>query len=456
MKIQTDSLNANEYALNTDFYIWLSLFSVLLTFGMETTFFRFYNDDRFDNKDKLISTSLIAILLAITLFAAVIYTNFDFFLKYFEFKDDPLRVNLLLGILIFDTLAVIPFAYLRVINKPIRYTVIKVLNVAIIVVLNLVFLKYIPEAIAKGKQFSVLIMSIYSKNYLVDYIFIANLTGSTISLFLLIPYLLKFKYSFNFYLLKRMIKYSWPIVIAGIAYIINENLDKFLIKRLIGNSEMGIYSACYKLSIFMNLYIMAFRLGAEPYFFSESIRQNAKETYSKAMTFFVIVGTIVFLGIVVYIDLLKHFINSSYWAALSIVPIVLLANLFLGIYHNLSIWYKLTDKTYYGMYFSLFGAFLTIILNLLLLPRFGYIISAWVTLIVYFFMALLSYIHGQKYFKIKYDIYKLCLYLIISIVLSVISFAYLRTYYGLSTLIFAIYLSFILINERKTLFTLKK
>ena len=343
----------------------------------------------------------------------------------------------------------IPFAYLRITNQSKRYAIIKIVNVLIIVSINLIFIKYIPEYIESGKRLPIIIKDNFSKIDLVNYIFIANFIGSGISFLLLIPYLIKFKFEFDIILLKRMFRYSWPIVIAGIAYIINENLDKFLIKRLIGNSEMGIYSACYKLSIFMNLYIMAFRLGAEPLFFSLSDNENAKEIYSKIMTYFVIIGTLVFLGVVVYIDLFKHFINSDYWDALIIVPIVLLANLFLGIYHNLSIWYKLTDKTYYGMYFSIIGAIITITLNLVLIPKVGFIASAWITLIAYMTMSLISYLYGRKYYKISYNITKINLYLFSSVILSTISFIYFRNNLWVSSIIIIFFTGSIIVNEKK-------
>ncbi|KZS39729.1 polysaccharide biosynthesis protein [Aquimarina aggregata] len=449
VKVHTDTLERNEYATNTDFYIWASLFAVLLTFGMETTFFRFYNKEI--NKNKLISTGFLSTLFITIIFALTLFTFFDFFLKIFNFKDNPLRLKLFIGILVFDTLAMIPFAYLRAINKPFKYTIIKIINVLTIVSINLVFLKYIPDYIEQGKILPPIVQITFDDENLVNYIFIANIIGSIISFLLLIPYLSNFKLEFDFKLLRKMLLYSWPIVIAGIAYIINENLDKFLIKRLIGDEEMGIYSACYKLSIFMNLYIMAFRLGAEPFFFNQAKKKNAKEVYSKVMTYFVIIGAVMFLGIVVYIDFFKLFINSDYWEALAIVPIVLLANLFLGIYHNISIWYKLTDRTYFGMYFSIFGAFLTIVLNLVLIPKIGFMACAWITLFTYVAMTLISYFYGRKYFKIPYNLFKIGMYLTTSILFSLVSFIYFKENYWVSSIILLLFIGFIILNEKKEL-----
>jgi O-antigen/teichoic acid export membrane protein len=201
-----------------------------------------------------------------------------------------------------------------------------------------------------------------------------------------------------------MLVYSFPIIIAGLAYAINENLDKWLIGTLIDKKTEGLYAAAYKLAIFMNLYIMAFRLGAEPLFFNISEHKNAPEMYARIMKYFVMVGSIVLVGVVLFLDIFKYLINDSYWSALEIVPVVLLGNLFLGMYHNLSIWYKLIDKTRYGMYFSMVGAILTIVLNVVFLPIFGYMIAAWATLIAYGVMMLLSFYYGSKKYPIPYAV----------------------------------------------------
>ncbi len=446
IKLHTDNLKANDYAENTDFYIWAALFGVLLTFGMETSFFRFYKKEK--KKNKLITTGFITTISTVVIFGSIIFIFYDFFINIFDFTNNPYRIKLLLGILAFDTLAMIPFAYLRITNQSKKYATIKIINVIIIVAINLVFIKYIPQYIESGRNLPEFIENNFYKIDLVNYIFIANLIGSGISFILLLPCLIKFKFEFDLSLLKKMLKYGWPIVIAGLAYIVNENLDKFLIKRLIGDSQMGVYSACYKLSIFMNLYIMAFRLGAEPLFFNIADKENSKGIYSKIMTYFVVVGSLVLLSIVVYIDLFKLFINSNYWDALMIVPIVLLANLFLGIYHNLSIWYKLTDKTHYGMYFSIVGAIITIILNLMLIPILGFIASAWITLIAYMMMAFLSYIYGRKYYKIVYNISKINFYLFSSVILSTISFLYFRNNFWVSTVIIIFFISIIILKEK--------
>ena len=448
LRVHTDVLPARDYAQNTDFYIWAGLTAVLLTFGLETAFFRFYA--KADKKDTLVSTAFISMLISVGIFLLMMVVFFDSFLNFFDFENNPLRLKLFIGIMALDTLAMIPFAFLRASNRPMKYAIIKLVNVGVIVIINLVFLKFVPEFIADGKSLPEIIADNYNSIPIVEYIFVANIFGSAITFLLVLPYLLRFKFQFDVDLLKKMLAYSWPIAVAGIAYIINENLDKFLIKRMIGDSEMGIYAACYKLAIFMNLYIMAFRLGAEPFFFNHADKKDAKETYAKIMNYFVIIGAFVFVGIVVYIDFLKELFihNQEYWGAIQIVPVVLLAYLFLGIYHNLSIWYKLTDKTRYGMYFSIIGAIITIVLNLWLIPKIGIMAAAWATLIAYASMTIISYFIGKKHYPVNYQLRKMGIYLVVSIAISSISFLEFRGNYWVSTTLIVLFFSVIYFNEK--------
>ncbi|MDP2089233.1 MAG: oligosaccharide flippase family protein [Flavobacteriaceae bacterium] len=449
VKVHTDALPTSGYADNTNFYIWASLLAVILTYGMETSFFRFYNTE--NKKDSIISTSFISILFTTVVFVFLAYSFSDFFTNLFDFEENPLRLKLLIAILAIDTLSIIPFAYLRATNKSITYAGIKLMNVLVIVVINLLFLKYIPIYLEKGIVLPEIIQKNYDLTPKVNYIFIANLVGSFISFLLLIPYLLKFKISFDIALFKKMLSYGWPILVAGIAYVINENLDKYLIGKMMDKEAMGIYAAVYKLAIFMNLYIMAFKLGAEPFFFDQSSKENAKEIYAQIMKYFTIVGAFALLGIVAFIDVIKHFINENYWSALAIVPIVLLANLFLGMYHNLSVWYKLTDKTRFAMYFSLLAAFVTIVINLIFIPMIGYMASAWATLLAYASMVIASYFIGKKYYPVPYEIKKILNYILISVGLSTLSFLYFREQLFISTLMILSFGGFIYWNEQAQL-----
>ncbi len=455
VRIHTDALPASNYAENTNFYIWIALFTVVITFGMETAFFRFYKAE--EKKDTLISTSFISVFVATMVFVLIAFIFSGFFTNIFDFSENPLQFKLLIGILAIDAVSVVPFAYLRASNRPIKYTAIKMINVGIIVAINLIFLKFIPEIKASEKHVPEFLNTIFESTSIVNFIFIANLIGSAASLILLLPFLMKFKWHFNGVLFKKMLNYSWPIAIAGIAYVINENLDKFLIGQMMDKSVMGIYSACYKLAIFMNLYIMAFRLGAEPFFFNHSDHKDARETYARILNYFIIVGALVFVGIVVFLDFIKQlFINQQYWEAIAIVPIVLLANLFLGIYHNLSVWYKLTDKTRYGMLFSIIGAIITIIINVALIPIIGYIASAWATLLAYGSMMVLSYFIGDKHYRVPYNLKKSGSYLLVSIVLSFISFTYFRENYFVSILLVFVFAMLIFWNEKKEILAMIK
>lgn len=455
VKVHTDALPANNYAENTNFYIWIALLAVLLTFGMETAFFRFYKTE--NKKDSLISTAFISVFITTLIFVTVAIIFSGFFTSIFDFSSNPLQLKLLIGIIALDTLMVVPFAYLRASGRPLKYAAIKLINVGVIVVINLIFLKFVPEFIEKEKSLPILLTEIFNSIYIVNFIYIANIIGSAISFVLVLPYLLKFKWSFNIQLFKKLVSYSWPIAVAGVAYVINENLDKILIGKLIGKDEMGIYSACYKLAIFMNLYIMAFRLGAEPFFFNHSDKKDAKETYAKILNYFIIIGSLVFVGIVVFIDILKRpFINEDYWGAIIIVPIVLLANLFLGVYHNLAIWYKLTDKTRFAMLFSIIGAIITIIINVVMLQKIGFIASAWATLIAYGTMMVLSYFIGKKHYPVPYNLKKSGSYLAASIIISFVSFNYFRENYFVSVGLVFLFGFLIYWNEKKQLLAIFK
>jgi O-antigen/teichoic acid export membrane protein len=277
-------------------------------------------------------------------------------------------------------------------------------------------------------------------------------------LLLVSPYFFKSKLSFDKTVFKQLLLYGWPIMVAGIAFVINENFDKYLIPLLINKNTNGAYSACYKLAVFMTLFIQAFRMGAEPFFFNHADKANAKNTYALILKYFTIVGSIGLLVITVYLDVIKNVLikNESYLFALDIVPIVLLANLCLGIYHNLSIWYKLTDKTKYGMYISVLGAILTIGFNYLMIPHFGYIACAYGTLVAYGSMMLVSYYLGRKHYPVPYETKRISLYLITSSVLASLSFYQFDNNLYIGTLFLVVFLALIFFLEKKELNQLLK
>lgn len=410
--LYTSELETESFSDNTTFYVYAAFFNVMLTYGMETSFFRFFSKHK--NKEEVFSTSLLMLIISTLFFGAIVFT---FSVQIADFMQIPISFfKLLMGITILETLIVIPFAYLRVTGRPIRFAFIKLINVLIIVLLNIFFLSsdYGSEALQNLFQVSVK----------VEYIFVANFIASLFVLLMVSPYFFKSKLKINKSILKELLNYGWPIMVAGIAFVINENLDKWLLPILEDKNINGAYSACYKLAVFMTLFIQAFRMGAEPFFFNHADKENAKQTYAVILKYFTIVGSIGLLVIVAYLDIIKDIFirNESYLIALNIVPIVLLANLFLGIYHNLSIWYKLTDKTKYGMYISILGALITIGFNLIMIPKIGFMAAAYATLLAYGTMMFVSYYLGRKHYVVPYDVKRIAFYLIVSSIFSFLTF----------------------------------
>ena len=446
-KLHTTSLKSEKFAENTWYYVFAAYFIALLSFGMETAFFRFFSKEK--EKGKVISTSFIT-LLAATLVFLLVLLGFNTPLSSLLGFANPLHLKILTFVTALDLLVVIPYAYLRVTNKPIKFTFYKVMNILIYAIINLFFLWFVPYALQHDISLPNSIINSYESTPTVVYIFIANLAASFITFLMLLPYILKFKFAFDKQIFRKMAIYGLPIMVGSLAYVTNENLDKLLLGNMVGKEEMGVYAACYKLGVFMTLYIMAFRLGAEPFFFNHADKKNAKETYAKILTWFTIIGALFMLIVVVYINFLAGILlgKPEYYEALAIVPIILLANLFLGIYNNLSIWYKLTDKTKFGMYFSIFGAFITISFNLIFIPIIGFMASAWATLIAYSAMTFISYFYGKKHYKVPYDLKKIGLYMAVSVGLSFLSYYRFNGNYSVSTIFVIAFIVFIAIYEK--------
>ena len=447
VKLHTNTLASEKYAENTIYFVYAAYFNALLTYGMETAFFRFFTKEK--EKGKVVSTSFISLLTTTLLFFGLMYSYSDELTYYFGFSD-PLYLKILIAVTTLDTLVVLPYAYLRVTNRPIRFMFFKVMNILIYAFFNLYFLWYVPQTLDQGGYVPQFVASGFSEHPLVLYIFVANLLASAATFLLLLPTLLKFQMTFDRKLLGRMLMYGLPIMISSIAYVTNENLDKLLLEHYFGKEEMGIYAACYKLGVFMTLYILAFKLGAEPFFFNQADKKNAKETYARIMTWFLIFGALFMLIVVGFIDLFAGLLlgKEEYFAALMIVPVILLANLFLGIYYNLSIWFKLTDKTRYGMYFSLAGAMITLALNLALIPVLGIMASAWATLAAYLTMVLLSYFFGRKYYPIPYTLKKSGLLLVLATGLSYLSFVFFRGNYLVSVVLTILFIGYAYWNQK--------
>ncbi|MGR9086862.1 MAG: lipopolysaccharide biosynthesis protein [Gammaproteobacteria bacterium] len=412
--LYTYSFSAAEYGVVSEFYAYAGFFSVLLLFGFETGYFRFRSKDS-QQRDAAYSTALLFVLLVNLYFFLIILlvdSKLAAALNYARHPEYVLWFAIILGL---DAVASIPFARLRAESRALRFASIKVTEILVTVAFSLFFILYCPKVYQSDP--ASWINRVYSPSIGLGYIFIANLIASAVKFMLLLPQLKGLAWGFDRELFNRMARYSLPMVLIGFAGIINEMLDRALLKYLLPydfqtNLKMlGVYSACYKLSILMSLFIQAFRYAAEPFFFAYSDRSDARKVYADVLKFFVIFCMAIFLLVTLYIDFFKYFIGEEFRPGLDVVPILLMANLFLGIYVNLSIWYKLTDRTLMGAMVSLSGALLTILLNIYWIPIYGYVGSAWATLACYAAMALVSYLLGRKYYPVAYDIKRIIGYI---------------------------------------------
>jgi len=419
--LYTSVMNPETYGEISVIFSWFAIFNVVLAYGMETAFFRFFN--KYSDKENVISTSLISLLISSLIFFVVSLIFKETFASLIDVQESLMLYIIL--ILVLDALAIVPFAWLRAMERPLRYSIVKVTSVAMNLLLNIFFLTILPELADKGPSFWA---EIYKENFQIEYVFIANVISSGIALLWVSGIYFDSKYSFDERLLKQMLKYSLPIMVAGLAFTVNEVFDRILLDRLlpedIAKAEIGKYSACYKLAVFMTLFGTAFRLGVEPFFFSHANTDNPKKAYAQITNYFVIMGSLIFLGVMVFIDPLKKLLvrDAAFWEALDVVPIILLASFCLGIYHNLSVWYKVTDRTRFGAYISSVGAIITLAINISLIPKIGYMASAWATLAAYGSMMILSYYFGKKYYPIPYNMRKIVFYLSVSLVFSILSF----------------------------------
>ena len=435
--IYVNLYSVKVYGIFTYMYSWASMANAILAFGMETTFFRYLNKYE-DKKDKVYNNTFIAVAAMGIVFLLCTIFFVDTIAAWMQpgktiyNKDLASYVKYFIFILVIDALAVIPFAKLRADGRPVRYGMIKFANILTFIGFNVLFIFLIPYLIKTGSSFAPFILEWYRPKW-VGYVFISNLIASIVTLLLLTPELIKLRFKYDGKLVAEMFSYSFPVLIANISFIINENLDKIflgtLLPRNISQQEIGIYGACCKLAVFMSIFIQAFRLGAEPFFFSHAKTENAGKTYAHIMNYFVITVSIIFIALTANIELLKYFIRGSsieqqtlYWSGLNVVPILLFGYVNLGIYMNLSIWYKLSDQTRFGLYISGIGALLTIILNVIFIPRYSYLASAWTSLIAYATMMVLSYWMGQKRYSIPYNLKKNGAYLLSSVGIVYLSF----------------------------------
>jgi O-antigen/teichoic acid export membrane protein len=444
-------------------YSWASIFNALLSFGMETTFFRYLIKYE-DRKDRVYNNTFWAIIALSAIFLSFSILFIDDISAWMQkdsltpVADYAIYVKYFIYILVVDALCVIPFSKIRAEGRPIRYGLIKMINILCFIALNIIFILVIPALIENGGETAAFLSSWYRQGW-IGYIFISNLSASILTLIILLPEISQLRLNLDFSMFKDMLFYSFPILIANISFIINENIDKIFLDKLlpasISDAQVGIYGACCKLAIFLNLFIQAFRLGAEPFFFNYSKNKNSGEIYARIMSYFVIAMTLIFVGLVANIEILKYFIRGKdyqeYWSGLKVVPVLLFGYMALGIYMNLSVWYKLSDQTRYGLYISGIGALLTIVLNFIFIPKYSFMASAWVSLTAYSTMMILSYILGQKKYPIPYNLLKILGYLSVSAILVYLSFYVFHRDLLIGNCIFLAFIIMSVYIERKEL-----
>jgi len=405
-----------EYGVVTELYAYVAFLVVILTYGIETAFFRY--SQKVPNKRTVYSTALISLLVTSILFVFIIFSSAIPIANWLEYPNHSEYIQFFALIIGLDAVSAISFAKLREKNNASRFALVRLVNIFINIGLNLFFIIYCPYALEKGLSSVEFVNSVYSEGYGVGYIFIANLIASAITFLMLLPEMIKSVWIFDKKLWKQMMVYALPLLIAGLAGMTNETIDRILLKHLLPSTvnsshELGLYGAFYKLSILMILFIQTFRFAAEPFFFAQEKEKNSKKIYADVMKYFVIITSLIFLLVSMFYDFIILFLGDNYHdkRGFLVVSILLAANLFLGIYYNLSIWYKLSEKTKYGAYLSIFGAVITLVLNIILIPIIGFVGSAWATLVCYFTMTVTSYLLGRKHYHIPYNLQRIFLYL---------------------------------------------
>ena len=398
------SVESGNYGIVTNVYAWTAVLLVILTFGFETTFFRFASKEN-ANVSKVFSMSMEVIGALCSVFLLAIFCFMPTVAGALGYEAHPEFVGMMAVVVALDALQAIPFGLLRLQKRPTKFAALKLLNIFINIALNLFVFVALPYLHTRHPE-------IFGRIYFPDnqafYVFFINLVCTAGITFFLIPELRLFRPTLDKRLLKEMLKYSWPLLLLGIAGILNLNADKVIYTWLVpgekGIQELSVYGASVKVAAIMAMLMQAFRYAYEPFVFSNSKQKDSKELYAKAMKYFIIMAMLAFLVVVFYMDILKYIINRNYWEGLKVVPIVMAAEIFMGIYFNLSFWYKLNDETYWGAIFSFIGCALLFAVNIIFVPRYGYIACAWASFTGYFAAMLLSYIIGQKRNAINYDL----------------------------------------------------
>lgn len=433
-----------EFGIYTNLYAWVALLLILLTYGMETGFFRFVNKKEEQEPLRVYATTLTSIGISSLTFLLLTLCFLRPISSLLNYAGHPEYLAMMLGVVSIDAFCCIPFAYLRYKGRPFRFMGIKLLSIFLNIVLNLFFLILCPRIHQEAPE---RISWFYLSGYGIGYVFVANVITSAVTLLVLIPDMLPaFGHKPSLALLKRMFRYSFPMLILGIAGILNQTADKILFPYLFADKsyaqeQLGIYGACFKIAVVLVMFIQAFRYAYEPFVFARNKSGgNRTKVYSEAMKYFIIFALFIFLGVMFFLDLLKYFVAPAYYPGLSVVPIVMLGELFFGIYFNLSIWYKLSDQTRWGAYFSIAGCVVTVSIILVFAPVYGFMACAWASLVCNLLMMLLSYFVGQRKFPVSYDLKSAFIYFALAMslycagILPVIEAEILRIFYRVALL----------------------
>jgi O-antigen/teichoic acid export membrane protein len=412
--------NTSDYGKMGIIYSAIPIFNILFTYGFETAYFRFAS--RPEYKSTIYSTASLSLFFSTILFTILLWFNQSILGSITGLADFPKMIQLSIVIIALDAFSTIPFARLREQGRPKKFAFVRICGILINIFFTWFFISYCPAHLKKDPDNWVGSFYNPATNPIV-YVILANVIQSAITLLLLGREILEVKFKFNTKLWKEMMIYALPLLIVGMGGMVNETFDRLMLRWWLPGKiefreqQVGIYNACYKLSILITLFIQAFKMGAEPFFFKQAEGSNPQRVYARVMKFFVIIISLMFLVVSLFMPVWKHFIGPKYWAGLSVVPILLLANMFLGIYYNLSIWYKLSNNTIAGAYITLMGAGLTFLLNYLFIPRFSYIACAWTTFFCYLSMMVISFVWGQKAYRIPYAWKKLVAYMVIIVLL---------------------------------------
>jgi O-antigen/teichoic acid export membrane protein len=402
----------SEYGIVTELFAYIAFLLVILTYGMETACFRFAESE--NDKKRVFSTAMLSVLFTSVLFTGIILFFHESIASLIRYESNSEYIIWLGLIVATDAFMAIPFARLRQQNRAFRFAMIKIASVIINIGFNLLFLVWMPDMQDKGSDS--FLLAFYDPEMGVGYAFIANLIAVFATLLLLSRDILAISLTFDKDLLKRMLFYAWPLLIIGIAGMINEVSDKIVFKFLVEVPEnvadsnkyildqIGIYGANTKIAVLMTLFIQMFRFAAEPFFFAQSKEKDSLQMYAVVMKYFILFCLLIFLGVMLFLDLVKYFIDAKFHEGLIVVPIILTANMFLGIFYNLSIWYKLKNLTLYGAGIAVIGSLVTLVINILLVPDYGYIGAAWAHLLCYTVMMIIAWWWGNKYLPVKYDI----------------------------------------------------